>query len=96
MEVLIKPLITEKMTMLTEKRNQYGFVVNRKSTKPEIKLAIEKMYNVKVLDISTNIRTGKYKRRNTKSGVIYGKTNAYKKAIITLKEGEKIDFYSNI
>ena len=96
MEVLIKPLITEKMTMLTEKRNQYGFVVNRKSTKPEIKNAIEEMYKVNVLDVNTSIRPGKTKRRNTVSGLIYGKTNAFKKAIVTLKEGEKIDFYSNL
>jgi large subunit ribosomal protein L23 len=96
MEVLIKPIITEKMTMLTEKHNQYGFVVNKKSTKPQIKATIEKLYNVKVLDISTSIRTGKTKRRRTKSGLVEGKSSAYKKAIATLKEGDKIDFYSNI
>jgi len=96
MEVLMKPIITEKMTMLTEKRNQYGFVVEKKATKPQIKAAIEKLYNVKVLDISTHIRAGKRKVRRTKSGQSEGKSNTLKKAIATLKEGDKIDFYSSI
>lgn len=96
MEILIRPLITEKMTSLTEKLNRYGFIVNKKATKPQIKAAIEKYYNVKVQDINTCLYSGKTRLRNTKSGIIVGKTNTLKKAIVTLKEGEKIDFYSNI
>jgi large subunit ribosomal protein L23 len=96
MDILIKPLITERMTELGEKLNRFGFVVNKKATKPEIRTAIEKMYNVKVENINTVIYGGKKRSRNTKSGVITGKTSAYKKAIVTLKEGQKIDFYSNI
>ncbi len=96
MDILIKPLITERMTELGEKLNRFGFVVNRKATKPEIRAAIEKMYNVKIVSINTTTYGGKKRTRNTKSGVIVGKTNSYKKAIVTLKEGQKIDFYSNI
>jgi large subunit ribosomal protein L23 len=96
MDILIKPLITERMTELGEKLNRFGFVVNKKATKPEIRTAIEKMYNVKVENINTVIYGGKKRSRNTKSGVITGRTSAYKKAIVTLKEGQKIDFYSNI
>lgn len=96
MDILIKPLITERMTELGEKLNRFGFVVNKKATKPEIRAAIEKMYNVKIESINTTIYGGKKRARNTKSGVIMGKTNSYKKAIVTLKEGQKIDFYSNI
>jgi large subunit ribosomal protein L23 len=84
------------MTEISEKFNQVGFVVNKKATKPEIRREIEKMYNVKIERINTAVYGGKKRARNTKSGVIYGKTNAYKKAFVTLKEGHTIDFYSNI
>lgn len=96
MDIIIKPLITERMTELGEKLNRFGFVVNKKATKPEIRAAVESLYNVKVLSVNTNIYGGKKRVRNTKSGVIEGRTSAYKKAIVTLQEGEKIDFYSNI
>ena len=96
MDIIIKPLITERMTKLGEKLNRFGFVVNKKATKPEIRAAVESLYNVKVLSVNTNIYGGKKRVRNTKSGVIEGRTSAYKKAIVTLQEGEKIDFYSNI
>ncbi|HQA76621.1 MAG TPA: 50S ribosomal protein L23 [Salinivirgaceae bacterium] len=96
MSIIIKPLITERMTEISEKFNRVGFVVNKKATKPEIRREIEKMYNVKIERINTSVYRGKTRARNTKSGVIYGKTNAYKKAFVTLKEGHTIDFYSNI
>jgi len=96
MSVLVKPLITEKMSYLTEKREQYGFVVKPKASKPEIKAAIEAMYGVEVERINTLIVAGKRKSRFTKSGVINGKKSNFKKAIVQLKEGQSIDFYSNI
>ncbi|MDD2563232.1 MAG: 50S ribosomal protein L23 [Salinivirgaceae bacterium] len=96
MDIIIKPLITERMTELGEKLNRFGFIVHKKATKPEIRAAVESLYNVKVVSVNTNLYGGKKRVRNTKSGVIDGRTSAYKKAIVTLKEGEKIDFYSNI
>ncbi len=92
----MKPLITEKMTELSEKRGQYGFVVNRKANKLEVKQAIEKMYGVTVDSVNTMIIPGKKRSRNTKTKFIVGRTSAVKKAIVTLAEGDTIDFYSNI
>jgi len=96
MEILIKPLVTEKMNELSERFTRYGFIVDRNATKPQIRKAVENMYNVKVDSVNTVVYGGKMKSRYTKSGVITGKTNAYKKAIVTLAEGDSIDFYSNI
>ena len=96
MEILIKPIVTEKMTTLGEDLNRYGFLVHKDANKIQIKQAVEKMYGVSVSSVNTMIYGGKMKSRFTKSGVITGKTNSYKKAIITLAEGETIDFYSNI
>ena len=96
MEVLVKPLITEKMTDLAEKKGQYGFVVNRKANKLEVKKAVEDMYGVTVQSVNTMIIPGKKRSRNTKTKFIIGRTSAVKKAIVTLAEGESIDFYSNI
>ena len=96
MKVIIKPIVTEKMTMLTEKLNRYGFKVNPDANKLQIKQAVEDMYNVTVTDVNTANYDGKKKSRYTKSGLITGKTAAFKKAIVTLKEGDTIDFYSNI
>jgi large subunit ribosomal protein L23 len=96
MEILVKPLITEKMTDLGEKLGQYGFEVNRKANKVEVKEAVEKMYGVAVQSVNTMIIPGKKRSRNTKSKFIVGRTSAVKKAIVTLAEGETIDFYSNI
>jgi large subunit ribosomal protein L23 len=96
MDILVKPLVTEKMNEQAERYNRYGFVVDRKATKPEIKKAVEGLYNVKVDAVNTMVYGGKVKSRYTKSGVITGKTAAYKKAIVTLAEGDSIDFYSNI
>lgn len=96
MSVLIKPIVTEKMTGLGEKRNQFGFVVDKGANKIQIKKAIEEMYDVSVVNINTMRYGGKAKSRFSRTGVIQGKTAAYKKALVTLAEGEQIDFYSNI
>ena len=96
MEILLKPIITEKMTTVGEKHNRYGFVVNKKANKIQIKNAVEKMYGVSVDDVNTMNYKGKWKSRYTKSGLIVGRKGDVKKAIITLSEGDAIDFYSNI
>ncbi len=96
MEILIKPIVTEKMTIQGEKLNRYGFVVDRNANKLQIKSAIEEMYGVKVLDVNTINYHGKRKSRFTKAGLLSGRTNHYKKAIVTLAGEDKIDFYSNI
>ena len=96
MNILIRPLVTEKMERLSEKLNQYGFVVEKSANKLQIKKAIEELYGVTVDSINTIRHGGKAKTRYTRSGYLTGRTNSYKKAIVTLKEGEKIDFYSNI
>ena len=96
MSVLIKPIVTEKMTELGEKRNQFGFIVDKEANKIEIKNAIEDTYDVSVTSINTLRYGGKAKSRFSRTGVVQGKTSAYKKAVVTLAEGDKIDFYSNI
>ena len=96
MEILIKPILTEKMTIQGDKLNRYGFIVDRRANKFQVKEAVEQMYNVIVVDVNTMNYRGKTKRRYTKAGMIVGRTNHYKKAIVTLKNGDKIDFYSNI
>ena len=96
MEILLKPIVTEKMTNLGEDLNRYGFLVHKDANKIQIKQAVEKMYGVSVESVNTLGYGGKMKSRYTKSGIISGKTKSYKKAIITLAEGETIDFYSNI
>jgi large subunit ribosomal protein L23 len=96
MEILVKPIITEKMTAQAEKLNRYGFVVAKTANKLEIKQAVEKMYNVKVASVNTQQYAGKVKTRNTTRGVAIGRVNRNKKAIVTLKQGEVIDFYASI
>ena len=96
MNILIKPVITEKMTDESEKYNRFGFIVDRRANKLEIKDAVEKMYGVSVEKVRTMVYPGKAKSRNTKGGVISGRTNSFKKAIVDLAEGESIDFYGNI
>ena len=96
MEIIIKPLLTEKMTAQGEKLNRYGFVVSREADKGQIKDAVEKAYGVAVADVNTMIYMGKAKRRFTKAGLLVGRSNHVKKAIVTLKAGNTIDFYSNI
>ena len=97
MGIIIKPIVTEKQTAITEKfPNRYGFRVSPDTNKLEIKKAVEVMYGVNVESVNTMNYAGKKKSRYTKSGIINGKTSAFKKAIVTLKEGETIDFFSNI
>ncbi len=96
MKIIIKPIVTEKMTELGEKLNRFGFVVDKRANKLQIKDAVQEMYSVTVTSVNTMVYGGKTKSRYTKSGVITGRTNSYKKAIVTLAEGENIDFYSNI
>jgi large subunit ribosomal protein L23 len=96
MEILIKPIITEKMTAQAEKLNRYGFVVAKEANKLEIKAAVEKMYGVKVDSVNTQQYVGKVKTRNTTRGTAVGRVNRNKKAIVTLKQGETIDFYASI
>ena len=97
MSVIIKPLVTEKMTRVTERfNNRYGFVVLPDANKYVIKQEVEKLYNVTVVKVNTARYSGKRKTRYTRAGVIKGRTNAFKKAIVTLKDGDTIDFYSNI
>jgi len=96
MGIIIKPIVTEKMTKLGDKLNRFGFRVQKDANKIEIKQAIEALYNVTVEEVNTLIVAPKKKSRFTKSGAIKGKTSAYKKAIVTVKQGEQIDFYSNI
>ena len=96
MSIIIKPLVTEKMTKIGEKLNRVGFLVEKTANKIEIRNAVESLYNVKVSDVNTMRYDGKVKSRYTKAGFIQGRTNATKKAIVTLAEGDTIDFYSNI
>ncbi len=97
MEIIVKPLISEKMTRTTEKfPNRCAFVVDKRANKIQIKKAVEALYDVKVVDVNTMNYSGKVKSRYTKAGFITGKKPAFKKAIVTLKEGNTIDFYSNI
>ena len=119
MSFIIKPLITEKMTNITEKSSvdrtfkaktgahrgeevtkkaqpKYGFIVKPEANKIEIAKEVESLYNVTVIDVNTARYAGKRSCRYTKAGLIRGHKNAFKKAIVTLKEGDSIDFYSNI
>ncbi len=96
MDIIKKPVITEKMTEMGEKLNRYGFIVDKRANKLQIKEAIKEIYGVEVASINTMNYSGKTKSRYTKAGFISGKTNSFKKAIVTLAEGETIDFYSNI
>jgi large subunit ribosomal protein L23 len=96
MSVLKKPIITEKMSKQGEKLGHYGFIVDDSANKIQIRQAIEKMYNVTVDRVNTMRVPGKIRMRQTKKGVSKGSTGAYKKAVVTLKKGDTIDFYSNI
>ncbi len=97
MTVIMKPIITEKMTHMGEKLNRYGFMVDRRANKLQIKQAIKDLYGVDVESVNTMVFSGK--KQNPvlrRTGVISGRTSTYKKAIVTLVKGETIDFYSNI
>ena len=95
MSILKKPLVTEKVSGLNES-GKYGFIVDEDANKVEIKKAVEDMYGVTVDAINTMRYQGKMKSRNTKARIISGRTKSYKKAIVTVAEGEIIDFYSGI
>jgi large subunit ribosomal protein L23 len=96
MNILLKPIVTEKMTSQSDKFNRYGFIVAKNANKIEIKKAVEELYGVTVESVNTMRYGGKVKTRFTKSGVMTGKSPATKKAIVTLIKGNTIDFYSNI
>lgn len=96
MNVILKPIVTEKMTAISEKFNRYAFVVDRKADKIQIKKAVEELYGVEVDKVNTLIQRGKDASRYTKSGLIKGRKNSFKKAIIQLKGEHTIDFFSNI
>lgn len=95
-QVLISPLITEKMTNLTADMGKYGFLVNPESNKIEIAKAIEKKFNVHVVSVRTINHPGKTKTQFRKSGRFTGKTSKFKKAIVTLKQGETIEIFEQV
>lgn len=95
-EVLVKPILTEKANAQQEKLRRYAFRVNKKANKLEIKKAVEEFYGVNVIDVNTSVVPGKSKARSTKAGIIQGRKPAYKKAMVTVAEGEAIDLYANI
>ena len=95
MSVLKKPLITEKVSTLNES-GKYGFIVDRDANKVQIKNEVEKMYGVTVESVNTMRYQGKQKSRYTKSKVVTGRAAGFKKAIVTVADGEVIDFYSGI
>lgn len=96
MAYIIKPLVSEKANGITEKLNQFSFIVRPEANKLQIKAEVEALYGVNVTSVNTIKYAGKTKDRYTKAGLVRGRSNAFKKAIVTLKEGESIDFYSNI
>ncbi len=96
MGILIKPIVSEKMTAETEKNNRYGFIVDKEANKLQIKSAIEQTYNVTVKDVNTINYHGKRKSRYSKTGMLRGRANHFKKAYVTLAGDDKIDFYANI
>ncbi len=96
MIIIKKPIITEKMTAISEKLNRYGFIVDVRANKLQIKKAVEDLYGVQVASVNTMRYDGKLKSRYTKTGFIQGRRDAFKKAIVTLAKGETIDFFSNI
>ena len=95
-EILIKPILTEKANAQQEKLRRYAFKVNRRANKLEIKTAIEQFYGVNVLEVNTLVVPGKNKTRSTKAGIISGVKSGYKKALVTVAEGETIDLYASI
>ena len=96
MNILFKPIITERASKISERLNQYTFLVNKRSNKIQIKKAVEDIYDVKVDNVSTINYGSERKKRYTKNGIQNGKSNSIKKAIVKLAEGDKIDFYDNL
>ena len=95
-QILIKPIISEKAEILSGSEGQYSFVVNKRANKVEIRKAVEEMYSVSVSSVNTLVMPGKSKTRNTKSGVLKGRSSSYKKAIVKLANGEEIDFFGEV
>ncbi|MEZ4738974.1 MAG: 50S ribosomal protein L23 [Flavobacteriales bacterium] len=95
-QIIIRPIVTEKMTAQGEKENRFGFVVAKTSNKVQIKNAVEKEYNVTVTGVRTMICRGKSRTRYTKNLILKGSTQSFKKAIVSVKEGETIDLYTSI
>ncbi len=95
-DVLIKPILSEKANSQQEKLRRYAFRVAKKANKLEIKKAVEEFYGVTVVDVNTVVAPAKAKTRYTKAGYISGQKPSYKKAFVTVAEGETIDLYSNI
>ena len=93
LEVLVRPILTEKMLKMQEAQRKYGFVVNLKANKIDIKRAVEKKFEVKVDNVATMTAKGKAKQSNTQRGITHGKRPDWKKAIVTLREGDKIDLF---
>ena len=96
MGIIIKPIVTEKMTAQSEKLNVYGFIVDRGANKIQIKAAVEQMYGVNVASVNTVNYHGKKKSRYTKAGLLRGRANHFKKAYVALAGEDKIDFYANV
>ena len=96
MNILFKPIITEKASKISERLNQYTFLVDKRSNKIQIKKSVEETYDVKVDKVSTINYGSERKKRYTKNGIQNGKSNSIKKAIVKLSEGDKIDFYDNL
>lgn len=96
MSIIKRPIITERLTDEAETLNRYGFVVSPSASKVEIKKEIESLYDVTVRSVNTMNYLGKPKTRYTKTAIQKGKTSDYKKAIVTLADGDVIDFYSGI
>ena len=96
MGIIIKPIVTEKLTALGEKLSVYGFIVDRGANKIQIKNAVEQMYGVTVASVNTVNYHGKKKSRYTKAGLLRGRANHFKKAYVALAGEDKIDFYANI
>jgi large subunit ribosomal protein L23 len=94
--VIIKPLISEKGELMSEEMNKYTFKVDKKASKPEIKEAVEELFNVNVKKVHTMVMPGKRKLRNTRRGLQRGRIPSFKKAIVTLHSGEEIDFFGDI
>jgi large subunit ribosomal protein L23 len=96
MDIIVRPVVTEKMNAQADGLKKYGFIVNKMANKVQIKKAVENLYGVTVESVNTMFYAGKRKSRFTRTGYVSGRRNAFKKAVITLREGDIIDFYSNI
>ncbi len=94
--IIVKPLITEKMTNISANQGKYGFIVNHNANKIEIAKAVEKKFNVNVISVRTINHPGKKKTQFRKSGRFVGRTSKFKKAIVTLKAGQTIELFEQV